>query len=208
MSEVEKTFPSTTSQQVVHPVGRIRRVDKMLISAGVLVFLTSSAANVTLVVENHNLLGKVKILRSQQMTPQGVSLPPLSGVDQFGKPILVDFRNQTRPTVLFIFSPICSVCNKNWPRWNSILAAQKSLSWRPVFVNTGESVTTSYLNSHSLQQYTTFAQVSASTALTYRFFFTPETIILDGHGKVTSEWIGELSPEVTRTFSQSLSNSH
>jgi hypothetical protein len=183
-------------------------VNKLLVVAGVLVLFSSMAANLALLRANNQLSARVGALSDQLTAPLGVSLPTLEGDDLTGKPIEIQSQNSGHPTVLFVFSPSCTVCAKNWSNWESLLTSQASLGWRPVFVNTGSHSTAQYQQSHRLDHYETIENISRNTALTYRLYYTPETIILNSEGTAVRSWVGGLSPSQISAFSQTLLNAH
>lgn len=188
----------------IPPKVKVGPMIRMPVAALSLVVLSSTAANVALIAINHKLAHQIELLHEEQVVRKGVVLPPLKGVDLSGKAAYVDYKTGEQPTVLFVFSSTCSVCAKTWPQWDSVLATQKGMGWRPVFVNLGDPVTADYVASHSLDHYTTLDDITKDTVLSYRLFFTPETILLDGEGRVENVWIGQLSPDVTNSFAQTV----
>jgi AhpC/TSA family len=178
---------------------------KFIVGAGLVVLLSSTAANIALLRENRHLSTQIESLNNQQMTPRSVALPSLRGSDLSGHSVDIDVKNLGHPSVLFVFSPACSVCKKNWPNWDSILTSQKKLGWQPVFVNVGDRMDSQYVASHNLRSYTTLDDVSKDSVLSYRFLFTPETVILNSQGKAEYVWVGALSPEATTGFNKTIS---
>ena len=138
--------------------------------------------------------------------PVGIHLPAFKGVDRNGKPVVIDPKNAGTATVLFVFSPTCSICARNWRNWNSVLESQGKLGWRPIFVNVGNHTTVDFQNSHGLEHYMIVEEVAKDTALSYRLFHTPETIVLSRSGEVMYVQDGELSPSAITSLSQKLLN--
>jgi hypothetical protein len=179
---------------------------RLLASAGALVLFASTAANVALIVTNRHLSEHISALQAQQLAPRGAILPQLKGLDSSGKPIVLDSGIANHPTVLFVLSSTCRPCARNWPQWQRILASQKELGWRAVFINLGSRLPADYRKSHGIDAYPVVDDVSRDSTLTYRFYFTPETIVLNSQGKVVNEWVGELSPDDVGKFPQLLAN--
>jgi len=147
-------------------------------------------------------------LRRQMTVPLGIVMPPLEGEDSSGKSLKVPAENPGHPTVLFVFSPSCHFCAKNWPNWTSILASEMKGGWRPVFVNAGTLLTPDFRKAHGIDHYITLDKTTSETQLAYRLSETPETIILNSEGRAVQTWAGELSPKVVNDFSRTLSAIH
>ena len=183
-------------------------MNKLLLGICAIVLLSSALANVLLVRECRDLSKLADSLESQGTTPKGVILPALRGDDLSGTPMTIEVKDTDRPSVLFVFSPACSVCAKNWPKWKSMLDSRKTTLWRPVFVNVGTPSSAEFRTAHGLGQFPTIDIISKDSALAYRFLFTPETIVVNTKGKAEDVWIGELPEGVAEKFPQTISAVH
>ena len=183
-------------------------MNKSLLTIGMFVLLVSTVVNAIMIRENRKLTAQTASLRSQLMVSTGSMLPALKGVNLGGKPIVVDSKDAEHPTVVFVFSPTCGVCLKNWPNWNSILESQAKSGWRPVFVNVGSHASPDFLRSHGLEHYSVVEDVTNDTLLSYRLFHTPQTIVLNRRGEVEYIWDGALSPASMNSLSKALTNTN
>jgi len=180
-------------------------MNRLLSATSVVILVVSMSANVALMRVNRRLSAE---LTSKSSVPRGMVLPALVGNEISGKPATIEVRNTSVPTVLFIFSPVCSYCAQNWHNWSAMIASQKQGSWRPVFINVGIPSTPLFQRAHELDQFTTLEKVTAGTALAYRMTVTPETMVLNTQGKVVQDWAGVLPSEVVSAFPQTLSSVH
>jgi hypothetical protein len=180
-------------------------VNKLLLAAGITVLLISTVVNAVMIRENRRLVSLASAFRGQLVLSEGDQLPPLAGVDLNGKSIVVDSKNEI-PTVLFVFSPSCSVCLKNWQNWDSILSSESRSRWRPVFIDAGGNANSDFLQTHGLPRYAVVEDVTKETFLSYRLFSTPQTIVLSRDGKVNFIWGGALSHGAMGDLSQILAS--
>ncbi len=110
----------------------------------------------------------------------GETLPSITGVSVDGKPMTVSYNGQPRPTVLYVFSPTCTWCERNL---ENIRTLSKSAGDKYQFV--GVSLPA------AVKERTTpfnFPVVFANGQTPFRG--TPQTLVVGADGKVLQSWKG------------------
>ena len=174
----------------------------ILVAASIVLVTISGAANVAFLRQNAALRTHVNGLRSELQVTLNVPMPELSGTALSGSPYHLDvslvdgFAGPSRVKILFVLSPTCRFCASNWPRWHDLLKERGPVpDWHPVFVNVGPPIDAGFAERHEIGAFDVFQSVSASTVLAYRFYGTPQTMVLDRTGRVRGVWKGVLAPE-------------
>jgi hypothetical protein len=121
----------------------------------------------------------------------GDKLPPLRGTSLDGRPITETFA---RRTVLYIFSPTCSWCERNLNNARAIAGGAGS-RYQFVAVSTTDTGLEDYVRSRHVQ-WTIIKNVTFENLRSYRFKGTPHTIFVDAGGVVLGSWSGAYTDSV------------
>jgi peroxiredoxin len=125
----------------------------------------------------------------------GEQVKPLKAQDLDGKLIQLSYRGAVKKHLLFVFSTKCPHCEKNLPRWQSIVENKASSGCDIIGISVqGIEDTRRYAMAKSMP----FRIVSAlDTAFIQNYKITgfPETIMIEEDGSVKNIWVGELSTE-------------
>jgi peroxiredoxin len=125
----------------------------------------------------------------------GDTLPPVSLLSLSGEPLELRVSGQSRPILLFIFSPTCSVCTQNIPIWKYLFDEAKVRSAEVVGISVLDTVRTSmYVNQHQLP-WNVFCTAGREDALALRVERVPTTLLVEGSGTVAEAIRGKLSDE-------------
>lgn len=145
----------------------------------------------------HNrLLSQQLSLRYNDMTVKvGTPLPALKGLSFDKKETLVDPRASGRDLAVFIFSPACPFCARNWVNWQSLIEATDSRNLEMVFVDLSGSATPEFIREHNLSRFTVINAVDPGLLNPYGLRFVPETLLIDRDRVVRGSWLGELTPK-------------
>jgi hypothetical protein len=127
-------------------------------------------------------------------------MPPLEGLDISQRSVSLDVADPHETTVVFIFSPECGACKRNWKNWDSLLASHADGLWKPVFVNIGQPTSQEFRIYHNLQNLSLIDQASKNSVLSYRMYFTPETLVVNRDGVITGAWTGVLTDQSIKDF--------
>jgi thiol-disulfide isomerase/thioredoxin len=149
-----------------------------------------AASNVWLVRENRQLSGTARYYASLRHTRPGVKLPDLHGKDLDGQNLTISYKEGDPETLLFVFSPTCPHCKRNWPVWLELAKAAQGR--RVVFVNAGGPLPPKFSESYSFDSATVVAESSAESVIQYSLFEFPITTLMSPDGHPEKVWVGEL----------------
>lgn len=140
---------------------------------------------------NRALVRQVEgIYRSLEL-PFGAQVPPVVGTGIDGKEIRADPTEEAHPILVLVFSPFCPVCDENWPAWNLLLARHMARGGAVVPIDITSRVRDDYLRAHGIDGLPVMTGISPETMLSYRFRFTPQTLVLH-RGRLVGGWTGRL----------------
>lgn len=113
-----------------------------------------------------------------------------------------------RPTVIYMFSPTCSWCEKNLQNIQ-LLSAQAGKHYRFIGISTSSRDLRQYLAKNPLV-FPVYAISSGADLKTIDFRGTPQTIVLSPYGVVEHNWqgayIGWTAQAIQQYFSVNLTN--
>jgi thiol-disulfide isomerase/thioredoxin len=125
-------------------------------------------------------------------------MPDLLGFDLTGKPLEVSYGKDPRKVLVLVFSPTCPFCDENWPKWQQVISSLDRSAIRPVAVDVTSTASATFISQHPIAELPVFFKVDPRVTMNYRFQLTPQTILLDGAGKVEKVWSGVLKdPDMT-----------
>jgi len=182
-------------------------VRKPVVFVSVAVAIIILGLNAALVFQNQALKEKLAKPAPSLLPPVGNLSPPLEGLDSTGSRIVISYNTPKSKTLLFIFSPGCELCSENWPNWTTISHLAETTSARITYVNPVGPVPPDYLSRRGV--FTNFvAQVDPKSLVSYNLRYTPETLLLDGSGKIMNVWAGVLDAadlkEIERLLAQQI----
>jgi peroxiredoxin len=157
--------------------------------------------DVALIRQNQNLKAELSRPSAAMQLQAGTVVPPLEGYGASGEKLLFDYGHDPRKTVLFVFSPTCSFCEENWPRWRQITAALNTESVRPLAVDVSSGATRGFADGHGLANMPLLIKIEPGSLVSYRFRLTPQTILIDPQGKVEKIWSGVLTADQLKEIS-------
>lgn len=153
-----------------------------------------------LLVLNVALFRQNRALKAQLSEPPpslevrtGTEVPDLDGFDLHGAPLNVRYGSDSRKVLLLVFAPQCKFCKVNWPRWEELIAQADSRNIRIVAVDVTSTSTEDFVVQHRLNQLPVFLSLDPRVTVRYHLQITPQTILIDPHGKVEKTWSGVLS---------------
>lgn len=149
-----------------------------------------AASNVRLVRENRQLSDAARYYASLRHTRAGVKLPALHGKDLDGQDLNISYKEGDPETLLFVFSPTCPHCKRNWPLWLELAKAAQGR--RVVFVNVGGPLPPKFSELYSFDSATVMAAASPESMIQYSLFEFPITILVSPDGHAEKVWVGEL----------------
>jgi hypothetical protein len=142
--------------------------------------------------QNYSLRNEVSMYQALAAPPIGRDVPPIVGVDWTGTTRQVTYDDSQHPTLIYSFSKDCVPCISNW----SAMRAFQDLSperLRIVYINTVDALSGDYLREHRMDSAVIFSRLDSESALHYRGRATPQSQLVDRHGRVVWSKIGTFS---------------
>jgi len=137
--------------------------------------------------------------------PPGTQVSDLRGTTADGKASTVSVTGQ-RKTVLLVFSPTCGYCERNWPKWHSLLS-RLGPGANVALVNVGADLPGAYLAQHQAAGQQLLTRLDPVSRREYRFNLTPQTILVGSGGVVERVWTGALEEASIREIEAALQTS-
>jgi peroxiredoxin len=151
--------------------------------------------NVLLVQQNK----KLKVLASRpdrtlEIKP-GTALPPLEGYDSDGNRRSVHYGQDSRKTVLLVFSPRCSACGENMPTWEALIDRLNQQSFQIAAVSLQPEGVKEYARQRGIDRIPILTRIDPKYRVAYNLALTPQILLIDSGGKVEKVWTGVLRGE-------------
>ncbi len=164
-------------------------------AGAVLVVLTLSlvVSNIALLRQNRALKQILRVHNESAYLEPGQAMSPLRGLDLQENEQTLDFADGPGKTVLLVFQPKCSWCQKNMDNWAILLDLVDRRRYRFVAVATRPEGVAEYIDRYrELSGLPIIADLHLEDRLRFRLFDTPQTIVIDSDGVVEKIWLGAL----------------
>jgi peroxiredoxin len=138
-----------------------------------------------------NVYQGLKAMSTQRAAPPtlaaGMRAPKLYAEEVGGAKVILDWASDTRPTLLYIFSPSCVWCQRNFANFDALSQARKS-DFRIVGLSTSSEGLTKYVEEHQIE----YAVYTNPDPVKNREFLnaTPTTLLISPQGTVKEVWSG------------------
>jgi peroxiredoxin len=151
---------------------------------------------------------KLKVLASRperalEVKP-GTRLPALEGVGGDGGKQNLSYGQDSRKTVLLVFSPRCRVCKENMPNWDTIISELDQQSFRVAAISLQSEGAKEYASQFGIDRVPIFTDVNPKSKVAYNLALTPQVILIDSAGKAEKVWTGLLNSENKQEMEQAL----
>jgi len=116
----------------------------------------------------------------------GTLVPDIVGLSRDGAPVRISFDADV-PTVLYYFKDDCGWCERNWPNVNALVTQTRG---RYRVIGIAASSATSANRREHLALLPVVTGLDAETIAAYRFYGTPQTVVVAPGGRVLKSWTG------------------
>lgn len=160
--------------------------------------------NLLLLKQNRDL--KIAIAKSprEAVVKPGQVLPALHGKTTNGESLTISYGNDTRKTVLLVFSPGCDFCSQNMPNWHRIIRSLNPSNYRVVALSIRSDGSRQYVETYGLNVIPAITELDPKDRVNYELNVTPETILIDSDGKVEAVWAGVFGEEERQQIKEML----
>lgn len=118
----------------------------------------------------------------------GEVIQSISGSNLAGNNEIITFSESDKPTVLYIFTPSCSWCNKNLESINTLIKLRGS-SYRFIGLSLSKEDLQAYVSKNNIS-FPVYVDLSQENIQTLGLGYTPQTIIINPDGKLIKNWVG------------------
>jgi hypothetical protein len=110
---------------------------------------------------------------------------PLIGADITGKAAQVDFKNQPKPTIVYVFSPVCHYCELNEANFATVFEGAKDTHR---FI--GVATFTIGLPEYLAEKKMTFQVLTHVKKGDWKLALTPQMVVVSADGRLMRNWMG------------------
>jgi peroxiredoxin len=146
-------------------------------------------------------IGPAEPQTSVKVVP-GTSVGQVNAVTLAGRQETINYGDTQKPTVLYVFTPTCSWCEKNSENINAI-ASQKAENFRFVGLSLSNIDLQSYIESQRMA-FPVYTNVAPESIEMLGLGATPQTIVIAPDGRVLKNWLGAygtaLQPQIEEFF--------
>src|SRR6266478_130935 len=125
---------------------------------------------------------------SARAVKPGTLVPAFEAVDPSGQKVQVTYSDDSKPTVLYIFTPPCTWCERNLDSFKK-LVDQESGQFRFIALSLSDQGLTEYIAKNDLKL-PVYSDLSSATKDAYGLGGTPQTLVVSPEGKVLQNWAG------------------
>lgn len=174
-------------------------VTKPVIAVFIVLALSLIGMNVALVKQDRRLAGLNKAYEMNLHLNVGTMVPSLSGTSLMGRPQQVAYKPGRPKTLLLVFARSCPDCTLNWPAWQKVLSRVDPNRVRLIGVSLeNEGLTSQFLTQVGINKAEIILLPDAGSIISYRFRYTPQTILIGSDSKVEGIWSGVLNAQQIR----------
>jgi peroxiredoxin len=125
----------------------------------------------------------------------GEALPTIPLLSLTGERLALKAQGRNRPTLLYLFSPTCSICTQTIPDWKELADGAKRESVEVLGISMLDPVRTSRYVREQQIQWSVYCVAGKDSVLALRVQRVPMTLLLDGTGRVAMTIQGRLNGE-------------
>lgn len=174
----------------------IRRYEIALLA----IVLISIALNLLLSRQVVRLRDTIAHLKSEGRLAVGASLPPFQAFDLNGRTVTVAYSEESRPTLLYVFSPSCGWCARNLPNIRHLAATVKG-EYRILGISLSNQGLEKYIREAGID-FPVLTQASPDSLEAYKLGGTPQTLVISAQGTLLKNWIGAYADQVSEEVQQ------
>jgi peroxiredoxin len=127
----------------------------------------------------------------------GLFVPPFAAATMDGDTVLIASGQSEARQVLFLFTTTCPYCLRSIPAWRQIAAGARVAGYQAYGIGLDSlQLVRTYVESHGVD-YPVLTFPERRLSRLYRAGAVPETLVLDGEGRILYARRGEITSKVT-----------
>ncbi len=131
----------------------------------------------------------------KQSHAAGNTLPVVPLISLDGEQLELRAPQGTRPILVFIFSPTCSICHATLPIWKELYEQAKAQAIEVVGLSVMEPVTTAQYVQTNEVPWNVYCLAGRAAIRTLGIERVPYTLVLEGSGEISLATGGQLTAE-------------
>lgn len=136
----------------------------------------------------------------------GMTVQPMTAMNLGGKQETISYAEHGKPTVIYVFTPSCSWCDRNNQNIKTIVGLKRE-SFRFIGLSLADDGLSGYVESHQLT-FPVYRSLAPEAIEMLGLGSTPQTIVISPDGRIVKNWIGAfgggLKPQVEEFFNVQL----
>ena len=193
-----KFYMATNPSLPAALVNKSRKNDIFLL----VLLLASLALNVYLGWKVKRLGGAPSASQNTVKLSPGMSVQPITAMNLDGKQETISYAEHGKPTVIYVFTPSCSWCDRNNRNINTIVGLKRE-SFRFIGLSLADNGLSGYVDLHDLK-FPIYRSLAPESIEMLGLGSTPQTIVISADGRIIKNWVGAfgggLEPEVEEFF--------
>ncbi len=130
----------------------------------------------------------------------GQRLPELALSDIRGQRTTLRWNGDTRPTIVYVFTPTCVWCKRNMTAMKTVF--ERSSGYRFIGISLTDTGLADYVKKSGLAFPVYYADSGQATVAALKITATPETLVVSRDGTVRNVWVGAYSGKVATQIEQ------
>jgi len=188
-----------------HSWGNAMNVPKPVVAAFTVLALLLIGVNIALVRQDRALFSLNTAYEAKFHLSVGDMVPPLSGTGPNGNPATVAYKSGQPKTLLLVFARSCPDCTLNSPAWQNLVNQIDLTRVRAVAVSVERAgLSSQYIQQAGLARAKMVLLPDFESITSYRFQYTPQTILIGSDGKVEGIWSGVLKSQQISEIEQAV----
>lgn len=169
-----------------------RRLSQILL---LLLIVSLCIVSGLLIKQNRDLKAAITNMgKPPELLKPGQQVPPLAANTVSGQRQAINYADRAK-TVLMVFSPQCSACERALPYWKEIKEVCARNQYQVFGISLDNAAkTNAFLASNGLSLQS-FIEIDAETTKAFKLTITPQTIVVGSDGKVEKVWPGAFNSE-------------
>lgn len=136
----------------------------------------------------------------------GMTVQPITAMNLAGKQETISYAEHSKPTVIYVFTPSCTWCDRNNENINAIVGLKRE-SFRFIGLSLADDGLSRYVESHHLT-FPVYRSLTPESIEMLGLGSTPQTIVISPEGRIVKNWVGAfgggLKPQVEEFFNVQL----
>ncbi|MEO7658773.1 MAG: TlpA disulfide reductase family protein [Pyrinomonadaceae bacterium] len=167
-----------------------------MLALALVLLVGSVILNVALAEKLRGANNRLSKMAAETSVAIGDALPDIEAKNLDGTSASYSYSKDRHPTVLYVFSPSCGWCEKNFENIKA-LSEQKGDDYRFIGISISNKNLLEYVAKQNLR-FPVLMDPSPNTVLAYKLGGTPQTIVVSKEGKAVKNWNGAYMKNLQR----------